>query len=48
MDASLCDRVSMDREWILREDETTLVHQEVLGEGGYGDVHKVSRLQYVS
>lgn len=41
-DIWFCEPVIMDREWMVREDETTVVHEELLGEGGYGEVHKVS------
>jgi hypothetical protein len=34
--------VFMELEWTIRENEQNVVHQELLGEGGYGEVHKVS------
>ena len=32
----------MEPEWTIREHEQDVVHQEKLGQGGYGEVHKVS------
>ena len=31
----------MELEWTIREHEQNVVHQELVGEGGYGQVHKV-------
>lgn len=30
------------KHWTIRDDEKDIVYQELLGEGGYGEVHKVS------
>lgn len=32
-------------ELTIRENERNVVHQELLGEGGYGEVHKVRAAQ---
>ena len=31
------------RHWTIREEETGIVHLELLGEGGFGEVHEVRR-----
>lgn len=30
------------KHWTIRDEEENLIHQELLGRGGYGEVHKVS------
>jgi hypothetical protein len=30
-----------DARWTVRDDETNVVHEKLLGEGGYGEVHQV-------
>lgn len=32
----------MDKHWTVLESEDNVVHQEELGRGGYGEVHKVT------
>jgi len=34
----------MDPEWTLRENEQNVIHQGLLGSGGYGEVHKVPNI----
>lgn len=30
------------KHWTIRDEEEDVIHQELLGMGGYGEVHKVS------
>jgi len=31
----------MEQHWTVRDDETDISHDKLLGQGGYGEVHKV-------
>ena len=31
----------MDQHWTIRDDETEVSHDSLLGQGGFGEVHKV-------
>jgi hypothetical protein len=32
----------MEKHWTIRDEEEDIVHHELIGRGGYGEVHKVS------
>jgi len=37
----------MAQHWTLREDENGAQNQQLLGEGGYGEVHRASNYLYL-